>query len=264
MKRSAPEPMEGENTPKTILRPKNEGESLKVAQVVLKRRERNLHQLANRAQNIARHRKNLKEAKKGSVKIVKPERLIKDALARRADRKRANKIAKHRPHLVRGTKTIVAVRNSKTRKQASHTAKAVLQELDLGSCNTMVFLKNSKDIVKKLDAVRPFVYWGACSHKVIYNLLHKKAEFRGDEGERTPLSDNALIEKHLGDIGVLCTEDLVHSIHACDENFDQVKKRLWPIKVADVNKTDKMVHDYTQLNGRRKNMDEKVRKLIGL
>merc|ERR1712196_548158 len=80
----------------------------------------------------------------------------------------------------------------------------------------------------------------------VFNIVHKKAVFRDKdaEGGQTVLSDNVLIEKHLGDLGVLCTEDLAHVIHTRSSQFEKVKERLWPIRLNDAKKvTGKMMNE---------------------
>merc|ERR1719491_2867021 len=109
----------------------------------------------------------------------------------------------------------------------------------------MIFLPNTKDVAEKLRVGRPYSFWGVPTFKMVCNLIHKRAAFRDPEQpkERTALSDNVIIEKHLGDLGVLCTEDLAHAIHTKSKLFEQVNARLWPIPLGDAKKAGKLVHD---------------------
>merc|ERR1712226_261184 len=80
--------MDPENPHKAILQPRRPGEGLKVAETVLKRRDNNLKANAERAAQVARIRKNQREYKKGKLKIVRAERLIKQNRLKRLDRER--------------------------------------------------------------------------------------------------------------------------------------------------------------------------------
>eukprot|EP00913_Durusdinium_trenchii_P004526 g4203.t1 len=57
-----------------------------------------------------------------------------------------------------------------------------------------------------------------------------------DSQEKVVLTDNKLIEKHLGDLGVICTEDLAHVIHTGGKGFEEVMKRLDPVPMGDAKK----------------------------
>ena len=53
--------------------------------------------------------------------------------------------------------------------------------------------------------------------------------------ERIPLSDNTIVEKHLGaktDNEVICIEDIVHELYTVGENFSKVNSFLWPFYLS--------------------------------
>jgi large subunit ribosomal protein L7e len=240
--------MDPDSSQKAMLRPRNAGESIKVAETVLKRRDRNLKAAAERAAQIARVRNN-KKSHKGKLNIIRAERLIKDCINRQSDRRRLQNVGKKPLQKKFKGKIIAAVRNG--RMGGSKEAKRTLRELGLGRRHTMVFLPNNKDTAEKLRIGKPYSFWGVPSFKMVCNLIHKRAAFKDPEHptEYTALSDNVLIEKHLGDFGMLCTEDLAHSIHTCNKQFQQVRERLWPIALGDAKKSaGKLVNEkyYTQ------------------
>jgi large subunit ribosomal protein L7e len=243
--------MDFQDPQRAVLQPRNPGESIKVAETVLKRRERNLHECAKRAEQIARARVDKKQYKKGKLQIIRAERLVKDCRNRQNDRRRLKNCGKKPlPKHVKG-RVLACARNG--RMGGSKETKAMLRSLGLGKRHTMVFLPNTKDIATKLRVAQPYAFWGVPSFKMVCNLIHKRAAFRDQEkpAERTALSDNVVIEKHLGDLGVLCTEDLAHALHTCSSKFDKVSERLWPIILGDAKKSSgKLVNDkyYTQGN----------------
>mmetsp|Transcript_16618 Transcript_16618/g.42941 ORF Transcript_16618/g.42941 Transcript_16618/m.42941 type:complete len:263 (-) Transcript_16618:131-919(-) len=257
---------EGENTAKAILRPRRAGENIKVAETVLKRRDRNLKAAGQRAAAVAKVRKDQREYKKGKLKIIRAEKLIKNCLIRIQDRKRQKTSKKKRPNpkLVHAARSLAVIRNG--RMGGSKEVKVALRQMGLGLRNTLVFAPNDADTARNLELVKPFAFWGKCSFKVVFNLVHKKAMFKDPEApkEKVMLCDNVLIEKHLGDLGVLCTEDLAHALHTNGKTFTAVRERLWPIPLGDAKKSNGMVHDKKFTFGDLQSaMDLKVAKLIG-
>jgi large subunit ribosomal protein L7e len=253
---------------KAVLQPRRPGETIKVAETVLKRRDRNLKDAAERAAKVARIRKQQRENKKGgSLRIIRAERLVKNSITRMNDRRRLkNKDKKPKESKPRPKgKMLAAVRNG--RLGGEREVKATLRGLGLGHRHSLVFLPNTEETTTKLLTCKPFVFWGPPSFKTVFNIVHKKAAFRdpdAEKGDRTMLSDNTLIEKHLGEFGVLCTEDLAHVLHTRSKHFTDVTARLWPVPLGNAKKANGMVHDkkftFGDLQGA---MDLKLAKLLG-
>ncbi|OLP86213.1 Protein disulfide-isomerase-like protein EhSep2 [Symbiodinium microadriaticum] len=66
---------------KAKIQPRRPGETIKVAETVLRRRDRNLKAQAKRAEQIQQQKKKAKHTK-GKLRIIKAEKLIKDARQR--------------------------------------------------------------------------------------------------------------------------------------------------------------------------------------
>jgi len=255
-----------EDKTRAILQPRHPGESLKVAETVLKRRERNLKVCAERAAAIARQRTQKKKWEKGGkLQIIRAERLVKDCRNRQNDRRRLKNIGKKPLPKQEKGKVLAAVRNG--RLGGSKEAKLCLRGLGLSKRHTMVFLPNNKDMAEKLRVAQPYAFWGVPSFKMVCNLIHKRATFKDQDKptERTALCDNTVIEKHLGDLGVLCTEDLAHAIHTCSTKFPKVTERLWPILMGDAKKsTGKLVNDKYYTTGNiHSDVNSKLGQLMG-
>lgn len=255
--------MEFADPTKATLRPRVAGEALKVRETVLKRRDRNLKANAARSDAIRAERRKKKNAKRID-KLVTPARLIKDALVRKRDAKRLLRVNKGKqvrvPTGADATRVLVAVRNH--RKKPTPAVKDVLRKMGLLEIATLVFLPHTEDTLKSLKIAAPFLYWGTPTFKLVNDLLHKKAHFRLTEemdssvaqevgvgenndppeskgaavsdrkAKRELLSSNALIEEHLGSLGVLCVEDLVSVIFNREDKFAEVCARLWPIELG--------------------------------
>lgn len=249
---------------KAILQPRRPGENIKVAQTVLKRRDRNLKAAAERAAEIVRVRKHQAEKKKGKLQIVRAEQLVKDCRTRIQDRNRLKSQQKKKKPRLQAGKTLAVGRNG--RPGGSKEVKIQLDSLGLKRKHTMVFLRNDDETVAKLQVCKPFLFWGSPSFKVIFNIVHKKAVFRDPNGEhgKTVLSDNTLIETHLGDLGVLCTEDLAHVAGNGGKHFEEVVNRLWPVLLGNVKTANGMVREKKFTFGDLKeDIDKTLSKLIG-
>lgn len=89
-------------------------------------------------------------------------------------------------------------------------------------------------VLKQLNIIEPFVYWGFPSFKTVNDVLHRKATFRTKNNENVVLTSNQVIEDHLGDLGVLCVEDLVDTLfHRKEPAFDSVTAQLAPFQLGD-------------------------------
>ncbi|CAD7948519.1 unnamed protein product [Amoebophrya sp. A25] len=222
---------------KAVLRPRNEGESIKIKETVLARRDRNLKAKAANAAKIQEERKK-KVQKRLADKLVTPARLLKDSEVRRKDHlrlKRVHRAKKQKVNEANG-KILLVVRNK--RKNPTPAVLKILKRLQLENHNTVTFVPYDEATCLELKVIEPFVYWGYPSMKIVNELLHKKATFRTSANEKVTLSNNALVEEHLGDIGVLCVEDIVQTIYRrpSDADFQTVMARLWPIDLGDYTK----------------------------
>ncbi|KAL3915375.1 MAG: hypothetical protein SGILL_005689 [Bacillariaceae sp.] len=123
----------------------------------------------------------------------------------------------------------------RTREDAGHPPKKILnilQLLRLKEANTGVFVQYTPVTKKHLHLVEPWVVYGKPSDGIVEDLLERRS-YGNVDGERTPLSDNTIIEKALGDEhGLICMEDLVHELTGTGELFDTVAKFLWPFPLT--------------------------------
>jgi len=107
----------------------------------------------------------------------------------------------------------------------------VLQLLRLLQINNGVFIRLNKSSKNMLKLVEPYVTYGVANVKSIRELIYKRGYGRIN-GQRIPLTDNAVIEQSLGTHGIVCIEDLVHEIATCGLKFKEVSAFLWPFKLS--------------------------------
>lgn len=82
-----------------------------------------------------------------------------------------------------------------------------------------------------LKIVEPFVTYGYPNLKTVRELVYKRGYGKVNK-QRLPLSDNEIIEKNLGQYGIVCIEDLIHEIYTVGPNFKQASNFLWPFKLS--------------------------------
>ena len=82
-----------------------------------------------------------------------------------------------------------------------------------------------------LQWVGPYVAWGYPNLKTVRELVYKRGFVKVDK-QRIPISDNSVIEKSLGQYGIICVEDLIHEIFTVGPNFKQATNFVWPFKLS--------------------------------
>jgi large subunit ribosomal protein L7e len=107
----------------------------------------------------------------------------------------------------------------------------ILQLLRLRQIHNGVFVRMNKAITIMLRLVEPYITYGEPNLKSVSELLYKRG-FAKINRQRIPITDNSVIAKHLGKLGVVCMEDVIHEIYTCGKNFKEVNNFLWPFKLA--------------------------------
>jgi len=107
----------------------------------------------------------------------------------------------------------------------------ILQLLRLRQINNGTFVKLTKATSEMLRLVEPYVTYGYPTQKTVRELVYKRG-FAKVNGQRMPITDNAVIEQHLGKFGMLCMEDIIHELFTVGPHFKEVNNFLWPFKLS--------------------------------
>jgi len=110
----------------------------------------------------------------------------------------------------------------------------VLQLLRLRQINNGVFVKLNKATTQMLRIADPYIAWGYPSQKIIRELVYKRGYAKVNH-QRIAITDNTIVEDHLGKHDVICVEDIIHQIHTVGDHFKQVTNFLWPFKLSNPN-----------------------------
>ena len=79
----------------------------------------------------------------------------------------------------------------------------ILQLLRLLQINNGVFIRVTKATKNMIQLVEPYVTYGEVNLKAIRELIYKRGYAKID-GQRIPITDNAIIEKQLSKFDILC------------------------------------------------------------
>jgi len=112
----------------------------------------------------------------------------------------------------------------------SPKVRKVLQLFRLLQINNAVFVKLNKATINMLRIVEPYIAYGYPNLKTVKELVYKRGYAKITK-QRIPITDNKLIEQHLGHKGVICIEDIVHEIFTVGASFKAVTNFLWPFKL---------------------------------
>merc|ERR1712126_196605 len=200
-----------------------------VPEVLLKRRNRTLQSLRIRdgfkksrtALRAARTQEAFKRAEKYAVYY---RRLA-------AQEVRLRRIAKAEGcvHVPEQPKVAFVMRTKGINCMAPKVKKA-MQLLRLRQINNGVFVRINKCSLALLRLVEPYIAWGYPNLKSVRDLIYKRG-FAKIRRQRKALTNNTMIEKHLGKYGIVCMEDLVHEIVTCGKYFKYANSFLWPFKL---------------------------------
>eukprot|EP00798_Chlamydomonas_sp_ICE-L_P024019 gene24019-9594_t len=109
--------------------------------------------------------------------------------------------------------------------------KKILQLLRLRAVNMGVFLRVNKATLGMLKRVEPYITFGYPNLKSVRELVYKRG-YAKIKNNRIPLTDNSIIEEHLGKCGLICMEDIIHEIVTVGPHFKNVTNFLWPFKLC--------------------------------
>ncbi|XP_035181748.1 60S ribosomal protein L7-like 1 [Oxyura jamaicensis] len=113
----------------------------------------------------------------------------------------------------------------------SMRVRRVIELLRLRKIFSGTFVKLSPVTLKMLQIVEPYVAWGYPNLKSVRELILKRGQANVNK-KMVPLTDNMLIEEHLGNFGIICLEDLIHEIYSAGRYFRNVTEFLWPFHLS--------------------------------
>lgn len=109
--------------------------------------------------------------------------------------------------------------------------KSTIMKLGLKKLFSGVFVKVTPQSMRMLRTVEPYVTWGFPNLKSVRELILKRGQAKINN-KTVPLTDNTVIEEHLGQFGVICLEDLIHEIAFPGKHFQKISSFLCPFHLS--------------------------------
>ncbi|KAI9792248.1 MAG: 60S ribosomal protein L7 [Candelina submexicana] len=201
-----------------------------VPETLLKKRKSQEKQREERSAELNKKRKAQKE--KRGVIFKRAEKYVKEYRDAEREKIRLARLAKQDgAYYVPAEPKLVFVIRIKGINKIAPKPRKILQLLRLLQINNGVFVRLTKATGEMLKIVEPYIAYGYPNLKSVRELIYKRG-YGKIEKQRIPLTDNALIETHLGKYGIVCMEDLIHEIFTVGPNFKQASNFLWPFKLS--------------------------------
>lgn len=192
-----------------------------IDEVVLKKRRNNEEWAIRRKLQLEQK---VRKLKSDSFVIKKPEQFVRDFRDRELDLVLMKHRSKRRISVPRTNKLLFVMRIGGKTDMHPKTRK-LLYSLRLRRIFHGVFLIANERTLGVLQKVEPFVTYGYPNLKNVKDLIYKKGMGRVDE-QRVPLTDNNIIERALGQHGIICLEDVVNEIANAGPHFKEVSRFL--------------------------------------
>ncbi|PSN67476.1 60s ribosomal protein-like protein l7 [Corynespora cassiicola Philippines] len=200
-----------------------------VPETLLKKRKSQEKAREDRA--LATKEKREKNKKKREAIFTRAEKYVKEYRDGEREKVRLSREAKREGnYFVPAEEKLVFVVRIKGINKIDPKKRKTLQLLRLLQINNGVFIKLTKATAEMLKIVEPYVAYGYPNQKSVRELIYKRGYGKVDK-QRLPLTDNEIIEEHLGKYGMICMEDLIHEIYTVGPNFKQASNFLWPFKL---------------------------------
>jgi len=147
----------------------------------------------------------------------------------------------------------LVIRIKGTNKMAPKPKK-IMNLLNLRKLNSAVFIRVNKSTMNMLKHVMPWITFGKPTTETIRNLLLKRGHGsigRRGHHDRVRITDNQLISRELGSVGIHGFEDLVAAIEDNERPMRDVKKFLAPFFLNSPSKgfSGTKKHMYSEFRG---------------
>merc|ERR550537_1246615 len=168
---------------------------------------------ASRKTIFKRAERYVQEYRKQERDVIRLKRLARCSDRANADKAQSNFYVPEEP------KFAILIRIKGINAVAPKVRKT-LQLFSLLQINNAVFVKLNKATINMIRIIEPYIAWGYPNLKTVRDLVYKRGYGKINKS-RIPLSDNATIEGALGDLGIICIEDVIHEVVTVGPNFKQ-------------------------------------------
>jgi len=203
-----------QNVPETILKKKARNAKLADARkrFVAKRQEQAKAKAAEYAKRSEAHHKKFSAEQKEAVKLKREARAAGSF------------------YVPAESKVLCMVRIRGINNLAPQVRK-ILQLFRLRQLHNATFIRVNRATLNMVKKIEPFVTFGFPTRHTISNMIYKRGYGKINK-QRIPLTSNEIIEKSLGQYGIICVEDLINEIYTVGPHFKQANNFLWSFKLS--------------------------------
>lgn len=231
-----------------------------VPETLLKKRKKNEELKAKRAASVIASK--LKNREKRKIMFQRAEKYIKEYRIKERDQIRfARQARKSGNFYVPPEAKLAFVIRIRGINGIHPKPRKVMQLLRLLQINNGTFVRLNKATINMLRLAEPYLAWGYPNLKSVRELVYKRGYGKIDN-KRIPLTDNALIEKKLGQYGIICMEDLIHEIFTVGPAFKQANNFLWTFKLNTPNGGWRKKNNHFVDGGDFGNREDKINALL--
>ena len=126
---------------------------------------------------------------------------------------------------------VVMVLRIRSDKNLSDQQRKLLSKLRLKKQHEAVLLRVDQPLIDILKSVENCVIYGQINYTVAKELVTKRGNLRKNK-EIKSISSNEVVEDILGELGIICIEDIISSIARGNKDFDVVQKHLCTFKLS--------------------------------
>nr|XP_012628632.1 60S ribosomal protein L7-like 1 isoform X1 [Microcebus murinus] len=174
-----------------------------------------------------------KEQRKGKgPRFKRLESFLHDSWRQQRDRVRLRRL-EVKPHALKlpDKHSLAFVVRIQRINGVSSLVQKTIARLRLKKIFSGVFVRVTPQSLKLLRMVEPYVTWGFPNLKSVRELILKRGQAKV-KNKTIPLTDNTVIEEHLGKFGVICLEDLIHEIAFPGKHFQEISWFLRPFQLS--------------------------------
>lgn len=173
-----------------------------------------------------------RERKRKEFRFKRLESFVHDSWRQRRDAVRLRRLkVKPRALEVPDKHSLAFVVRLRRINGVSSLVERTIARLRLKKLFSGVFVQVTPQNLKLLRIVEPYVTWGFPNLKSVRELILKRGQARVND-KSIPLTDNTVIEEHLGRFGVICLEDLIHEIAFPGKYFQNIARFLRPFQLS--------------------------------
>jgi large subunit ribosomal protein L7e len=107
----------------------------------------------------------------------------------------------------------------------------ILQLFRLRQLHNATFIRVNRATLNMIKKIEPYVTFGYPTRHTISNMVYKRGYGKINK-QRIPITSNEIIEKALGQYGIICVEDLITEIYTVGPHFKVANNFLWSFKLA--------------------------------